>query len=133
MSVRETQSRFGALIIFVAILQLILIALSPTMLFALVVNQQQSATGFSIPGLEYLVQAGFAGLFVWLLFDTRREASSREAKWAEREAAYQKTIADFSKLLSEQGKLLEAMQRDMAQIAKTLERVQVKQNQQHGE
>ena len=30
--------------------------------------------------IQLLVQTGFAGLFVWLLVDVRREAKEREAK-----------------------------------------------------
>jgi septal ring factor EnvC (AmiA/AmiB activator) len=50
--------------------------------------------------LSFLVQTGFAGLFVWLLFDTRRENSERQKRADEREDKLSSLLAAQSQTLT---------------------------------
>ena len=50
--------------------------------------------------LQWLAQGGFAALFVWLFWDTRREATRREKELTELARSLQNTIDSGIKELS---------------------------------
>ena len=60
--------------------------------------------------IALVIQTGFAGLFVWLLFDTRKESRERQTRSYEREN-------QLATLLSEQGKLLAQFATQLGQVA----------------
>ena len=63
--------------------------------------------------IALVIQTGFAGLFVWLLFDTRKEARERQTRAYDREN-------QLAALLSEQGKFLAQFATQLGQIAAQL-------------
>lgn len=51
--------------------------------------------------IQLLVQSGFAGLFVWLLIDTRREAAKREGELIELANKLNQTIGTELKTVAQ--------------------------------
>jgi len=67
--------------------------------------------------IALVIQTGFAGLFVWLLFDTRKESRERQTRSYERET-------QFALLLSEQSKLMAQFAMQLGQVAAQLGAIQ---------
>ena len=63
--------------------------------------------------IALVIQTGFAGLFVWLLMDTRKESRERQTRSYEREN-------QFALLLSEQSKLMAQFAGQLGQVAAQL-------------
>lgn len=60
----------------------------------------------------FIPQGAWALLFVWLLFDTRKDGRAREEKYQEREDKYQETVNKLVDKLS----IVEDMKEDIEEI-----------------